>query len=199
MRPRLREVAAGLVLLVATACASRDADTGSAPEPSPGSSQVTVEAIPEEALPGAAARVVELDRAVLASDAIDAASLATLLSDAGFVAGTERRFSQTAAGRRRAIARVLAFETAPGAERYVDWLADHVEELIGDADVIRDAEAPEGAIVFVHEPSGCCHLETRLFLGVWRRDATVVTLKLAGQRVRLGTMVGFASRLDAAV
>lgn len=199
MRPRLREVATGLVLLVAAACASPDADEGPAPQPGAGSSDVVLKAIPEGALPGNPARILELDLAALAADAIDAASLETLLVNAGFVAGTERRFSQTAAGRRRATARVLAFETAAGAERYVAWLADHVQELIGDAQLVQVAQTPAGAVVFVHEPSGCCHLETRLFLGAWRRGPTVITLKLAGQGVRLGTMVGFASRLDAAV
>jgi hypothetical protein len=199
VRATLRLVATGLMLPVAAGCASPDPGMGSAPELSPGSSQVVVEAIPEDALPGAAASAVELDRSVLAGDAIDVASLGALLSDAGFVAGTERRFSQTAAGRRRATARVLAFETAAGAERYVEWVADHVQELIGDAQVMRAAGTPAEAVVFVHEPSGCCHLETRLFLGAWRRGATVITLKLAGQGVRLSTMVGFASRLDAAV
>jgi hypothetical protein len=197
VRPRLREQVAALVLLVAAACASPGATRAPAPEPAPGS-EVELEAIPKGALPGAPGRAVELDLTVLASDAIDTASLATLLSDAGFVAGSERTFSETAAGRRRATARVLAFETEAGAERYVDWLAGHVEELIGDAQVVRDADIPTGAIVFVHEPNGCCHLETRLFLGAWRRGATVITLKLAGQGVRLSTMVAFASRLDAA-
>ena len=198
MRPRVRVVARGVVLLVAASCASPDSDTGSAPGPSPGSSDVELH-IPEGALPGTSARVVELELAVLANDAIDPANLELLLVDAGFVAGTERTFSGTAAGRRRATARVLAFETPAGAERYVNWLADHVQELIGEAQIVRDAETTGGTIVFVHEPSGCCHLETKLFLGVWRRGATVITLKLAGQGVHLATMIGFASRLDAAV
>ncbi len=199
MRPRLREVATGLMLLLAAACASPDPDTGPPREPSPRSSDVVLKPIPEGALPGNPAPTLELDLTTLAADAIDAASLEALLADAGFLAGTERRFSETAAGRRRATARVLAFETSAGAERYVEWLADHVQELIGDAEVVRDTRAPSEAIVFVYEPSGCCHLETRVFLGAWRRGSTVVTLKLAGQSVRLGTMIGFASRLDEAV
>ncbi len=183
------------VLSVAVACASETSveDPAAAPVAEP------LDPIPAAALPGSPAKALELDGADLAADAIDAANLELLLEDAGFVAGTERRFSETAHGRRRATARVLAFETAAGAQRYVEWLTDHVQELIGDAKVVRDAGAPAGAVVFVHEPSGCCHLETRLFLGAWRRGATVITLKLAGQGVHLATMTGFASRLDAAV
>jgi hypothetical protein len=94
---------------------------------------------------------------------------------------------------------VLVFETAQGAERYLAWLEGHVAEIIGDAEMIQDPRTPSGGVVFVYEPTGCCHLETRLFLGAWQRDATVLTLKVGGQSVRLAAVLGFVSMLDAAV
>ncbi len=122
-----------------------------------------------------------------------------MLEDAGYVAGTERNFSELAHGRRRVTARVLAFESAEGAERYIDWLEGRVSELIGDAEAISGATTSDGGALFVHEPSGCCHFETRLFLGAWRRDATVFTLKVGGQTVRRGLVLRYLSMLDAAV
>ena len=198
MGHRLLGVAMPLALFVAASCAS---EAPARDEAAPAAPPV-VEApnpIPAGALPGRPSKVVELDAAGLAADSIDTASLETLLIDAGFVAGTERRFSKTADGRRRVTARVLAFETAQGAERYLAWLAGHVAEIIGDAEAIQDPRTPAGGVVFVHEPTGCCHLETRLFLGAWRHDATVLTLKVGGQSIRLGAVLGFVSMLDAAV
>ena len=191
-------VAMSLGLLVAASCASQ-APTRNDIAPLAPAVVEALDPIPAGALPGRPSKVVELDAAGLAADSIDTASLQTLLEDAGFVAGTERRFSDTANGRRRVTARVLSFATAQGAERYLSWLEGHVAELIGDAEVIQDPRTPSGGVVFVYEPTGCCHLETRLFLGAWQRDATVLTLKVGGQSIRLGLVLRFVSMLDAAI
>lgn len=191
-------VAMSLALLVTASCAS-EAPARNDTAPLAPAVVAALDPIPADALPGRPSKVVELDAAGLAADSIDTASLETLLEDAGFVAGTERRFSETADGRRRVTARVLAFATAEGAERYIAWLESHVAELIGDAEVIQDSRTPAGGAVFVHEPSGCCHLETRLFLGAWQHDATVLSLKVGGQSVGLAMVLRFVSMLDAAV
>jgi hypothetical protein len=164
-----------------------------------GSEPPRLEPIPATALPGAAAEPVELDAATLAVEAIDFAELESLLKDAGFVAGTQRLFSRNQGGRRRVLARVLAFETAGGAERYLQWLRTHADEVIGDAATNADVEIPAGGTVFEHEPDPCCHNETRIFLAVWNRGSTVFTLEVGGQAASASDVPELSTGLDAAV
>ena len=117
----------------------------------------------------------------------------------GFEGGSERTFSKVAGGRRRLLARVLEFETATGAQRYVRWVSDHVEELIGEADVDPSLEAPAGGAVYVHEPDPCCHNDSRIFLAVWIEEGRAITLEIAGPSARAADVAELASRLDAAV
>lgn len=164
-----------------------------------GSEPSAPEAIPAAALPGSAAEPVELDAAAVSVDAIDVTGLEALLEDAGFIAGTQRLFSRTQPGRRRTLARVLAFETPEGAARYLTWLKDHVDEVIGDAESSSDLAAPAGGSVYVHEPDPCCHSETRVFLAMWKDGSRVITLEVGGQAARSADVPELISTLDAAV
>ncbi|MEX2406242.1 MAG: hypothetical protein WD834_02795, partial [Actinomycetota bacterium] len=107
MGGRSRAVLAVLVGLLLAACGSAASGPG---------------AIPADALPGIAGEAIRLDAAAVAVDADDTTELETLLADAGFVAGAERSFGQVDGGRKRALARVLVFDQADGARRYVEWL-----------------------------------------------------------------------------
>jgi hypothetical protein len=180
--------------LVVAACGSEPPVS----EPAGASDMVGVlEPIPATALPGSPADAVELDAAAISVDAVDVAGLASLLDDAGFVGGTERLFSRALPGRRRTLARALVFETAQGAQLYLRWLASHVEDVIGEAE-LRLALAPVESL-FVHEPNPCCHNETRIILAMWQDGATVLTLEIGGQSARADAVTELASRLDAAV
>src|SRR5262245_30861794 len=160
---------------------------------------VGAEPIPQAALPGRAAAPVTLDAGTLALDAVDVTSLETLLDEAGFVAGTQRQFSRTRAGRRRIVARVLTFETRQGAEQYLKWLRGNADDVIGKAKPNDELEAPAGGTVFEHEPNPCCHSETRIFLAMWSRGRRVVTLEMDGPAARAPAVPGLMSQLDAAV
>ena len=185
--------AAALALLVAASCGADDT------APSPSAAPPAVEAIPVAALPGTAGDAVVLDVSTAATGATEHEELESLLLDAGFEGGSERSFSKVTGGRRRLLARVLEFESAAGAERYMRWLSDHVEELIGEADLDPDLEAPGGGTVYVHEPDPCCHNDSRIFLAVWADGPRVITLEIAGQTARASDVAELASRLAAAV
>lgn len=178
--------AATMALLVAASCGSNDAP------PAPAS-------IPAGALPGSASDPVALDVQMVATDAIEFEELEMLLTEAGFTGGSQRLFSKVAGGRRRMLARVLEFETAAGAQRYVRWLSDNVKEIIGDAELDQGLEVPARGTAFVHEPDPCCHNETRTFLVVWTRGERVITLEIGGQAARASSIGELASRLDAAI
>ena len=169
------------------------------PAPDEGTPVASIEPIPQSALPGRAAAPSTLDAGTLALDAVDVSSLETLLQEAGFVAGTQRQFSRTRGGRRRVVARVLAFETPEGAERYMAWLRGNVADVIGKAKPNDEIETPAGGTVFEHEPNPCCHSETRVFLAMWSRGRNVVTLVMDGPAARAPAVPQLVSRLDSAV
>lgn len=195
-----RALAIGLLVagLVAASCG---------PEPSsepvsPAGPTAPTLTIPAAALPGAAAEPVALDVATLASDASEPADqdeLEAVLAEAGFVTGVERLFSRTIPGRRRATVRVLAFETAAGAERYVAWVLEHPDALIGEAEADPTLGVPSGGAAFVHEPNPCCHNDSRILLAVWADGSTVFTLEVGGPSARRADVPKLLERLEAAV
>jgi len=192
--------------LFATACASDPtvpvpppADGGGAAQAGGGGPVQAGDAIPSAALPGHPAAPVALDAGTVAQDAVDVSGLESLLHDAGFVRGTQRQFSRTGAGRRRIVARLLTFQTAEGADRYLTWLRGNVADIIGKARPNDDLHAPDGGTVFEHEPNPCCHSETRIFLAAWNRGRRVVTLQVDGPAARASAVPDLLTQLDAAV
>ena len=200
MRRRIAEVGIVASLLVAallgSACASEEPRSTSSGTTGPAH---VLEPIPPTALPGNSADPTDLDAASIASDAVHVAALETLLDDAGFVGGTQRQFSRVRGGRRRILARVLSFESPEGAAAYVAWLRVHADEVIGDAAPNAGLRAPSHGVVLVHEPNPCCHNETRMFLAMWHRGSTAVTIQIAGEGARESDVPDLLSRLDAAV
>jgi hypothetical protein len=197
---RIAEVGTAATLLVAallgSACASEQPTSASSGTTGPASA---LEPIPRTALPGHPADPIDLDADSVAVDAVDIAGLEALLDEAGFVGGTQRQFSRVRGGRRRILARVLSFETPGGAAAYVAWLRDHADEVIGDAAPNTGLRAPSRGVVLVHEPNPCCHNETRIFLAMWHRGSTVVTIQIAGEGARESNVPDLLAQLDAAV
>jgi hypothetical protein len=90
------------------------------------------------------------------------------------------------------------FETAQGAQAYLGWLEDHVDDVIGHARPVDGLSVPAGMIVFVHEPNPCCHNEMRLVLAAWKDGDTVKTLELGGQVVKTSVVPDLISSLERA-
>jgi hypothetical protein len=95
--------------------------------------------------------------------------------------------------------RVLVFESPDGADQYLGWLENHVDEVIGQAHPVSGLLVPVGTLVFDHEPNPCCHSETRLLLAAWRTGARVVTLELGGQAVEAWSVPELVSELRASI
>ncbi len=154
--------------------------------------------LPADTLPGRPSRVSTIDEAALARDAVQPVPLAELLHDSGFIVGSERSFSLGAGRVRSAIARVLLFEDPEGATRYLDWLGGHATDVLGTA----TREVPPdltGSLLFLHEPTGCCHAETSMFLAAWQRGPRVLSLLAVGPRVSRRAVAALASRFDSTV
>ena len=166
-----------------------------------GSGVAALEPLARDALPGEPGKVVELDSTSVADDAIDVAGLESLLGDAGFAGGTQRGFAESWGARRQwSLARVLAFADEEGAQTYLDWLEDHVGEVIGTtAELLEPPDFPDVAFLALSEPGNCCPKATNVYLVAWRKGSTVVTLEVGGNGVHEAAVADLAATLDASL
>ncbi|MGH2636052.1 MAG: hypothetical protein ACRDHU_07910 [Actinomycetota bacterium] len=143
------------------------------------------EAVPPEPPPAGAipglrpSAATQLDAETIAADAVDEEALTSLLGEAGFESAVERRYTGAGGEIRRAEVRVVRFGSTDGAERYLAWLEDHVEDVIGDA-TVADPMSGRSTSVYVHVPDGCCPKETVLTLAAWRDGRDVLRVLVAG-------------------
>jgi hypothetical protein len=157
------------ILLAVAACGTDEQQASTAPQ-----------TLPAAALPELDSRARSLDEQALAADALTPRALADLLTDAGYVTGTEREFSGKTRTFDRVVARTLVFESEEGAERYLDWLRSHGRDLLGRA-VAAQLELPEqSGVALTLVRCGSCKKELPTFLGGWRRGTTVLSLLAAG-------------------
>lgn len=156
--------------------------------------------VPADALPGEPGEVVELDAAIVAGDAIDFAALEDLLEDAGFAGGTQRVFSQSEGPRQqRSLARMLAFSDADGARRYLDWLQDHMDEVIGTSELLDPPDVQGAAFLAVSSGDCDCPKPTEVFLAAWRKGSTVLSLEVGGEGVAPQDVQALVTQLDEGV
>jgi hypothetical protein len=156
--------------------------------------------VPADALPGEGGEIVPLDTDLIVRDAIDAAELESLLEGAGFAGGTQRTFSQTQGTRpQRSLARILAFGDPAGARAYVAWLEEHLDEVIGTAELLEPPAVDGEAFLAISEPDCLCPKAADVYLAAWARGSTVLTLEVGGKGVRIADVQKLAVAFDRAV
>jgi hypothetical protein len=177
------------VLLVLAACGSDGDDT----------QQAAPATLPGSALPDLDSRARPLSAEALAADSYEPATLAGLLRDSGFVAGSEREFSGKTRTFDHVVARTLVFRDASGAELYLGWLRAHGEDFLGRVEAARLSVPGESGVVFSLAACGTCKKETPTFLAGWRRDRTVLTLLGGGSGANPERFSALARQFDALV
>lgn len=175
-----------LVLVVTVAACARDA----APVPA---------GLPADALPGMKSEVAVLGVGALARDALDPSGLEELLGEMGYVSGRQRTFSGPGERFSLAITRVLSFESALGAGRYVSWLRAHPEDLLGGARTLDPLDLPGSPFLMTHLPGGCCPKAVPIYLSAWQRGPTVLFLKASGRQADIAAFEDLAEELDVVV
>ncbi len=200
MRGRATWMVLGLVLVAACASGGGYGQGSSGPSASPtsdGSTGTALPGLPADTLPGYVFNATRLDTATLSTDALDPASLESLLTGAGFETGTERRFTARDKRLTEVVARVLLFRSADGAVAYLAWLRTHGADLLGSH--TREADPPSfpGAIAFSHGPSGCCTKDTFQYFAAWTRGPYALTLRVGGPDAGRRSAVPLAEELDA--
>jgi hypothetical protein len=171
-----------LVALAAAACGSEQASAPAAPPPT----------LPATALPQLDARQRVLDRETLAQDAFEPDQLASVLEDAGYLAGREREFSGKSPTFDHVIARTLLFEDLEGAEAYLAWTSRHADEVLGKAEPAKIVTPGAAGATYKLVRCGTCKKELPTYFSVWRRGSTVFWLLAAGS----GADSGFQALAD---
>ncbi len=188
----------GLVVLL-IGCAPSTGDPSSEPlDDASSASQATgLPGLPDGTLPGYVVHRTDLDAEVLARDALAPAELETILDDAGFEAGLERRFTARRRRLTEVVARVLRFGDADGAAAYLAWFAAHGEDLLGSQ--TEPSEAPnavDDGVAFSHGICDGCTKDTFQYVVAWTRGSYVVTLRVGGPAAGPRTASPLAAILD---
>jgi len=202
VRPVRTAHAALIFACIAAACAP-NARSVAPHVASPAAPATSIPALPADALDAPSTPVVALSAGDLANEApatgaVGAADVASILRETGFVGGASRSFAVPGLRVRTVLARVLRFGSETGARRYLAWVRENVSALDGDGRFAPTAGLPARAIVFLHEPGGCCAKEQATATAVWSRGALVLSVEAIGA-VHAADAVRFGTELDGAV
>lgn len=152
-------------------------------------------ALPASALPALQSRSRPLTVAALASETVNHAGLRLVLAQGGYRAGSEREFYGRTASFNHVTARVLRFDDAAGASRYLSWVRGHAKESLGSPRAVTALGIGTGG--FVYRPRGCgCHSDVPTFLMAWRRGPLVASLLASGSGATARSVGTLARALD---
>jgi hypothetical protein len=191
MRPSAVLVVLLVLGVMLAGCTSEPPETRPLPPP-----PATLSA---EAIRDLTSRGRTLDAGTLGSEARDPDDLIRTLERAGFLVGSERRFSGRVPGPRVVVARVFVFENEPGAATYLDWLTTNADDLIGRSEPRDPLPFGEEPALFVRIPSGCCPKELPMFFATWRRGSSVLSLLLQGVDAERARAESIGAELDRVV
>jgi hypothetical protein len=124
-------------------------------------------------------------------DATDPQAMQTVLDDAGLVGVRERVYTGGRGSYSRVVVRAWEFTDAQGAGVFLDWLRTNAT-----SSVIGEAKPVPGTELFVHEPSGCCHEETPVYLDAWQNGDVVWTVVASGPRIRTPPIVALVKQIE---
>ena len=126
-------------------------------------------------------------------DATDPQGMQTVLADAGLIGVHERVYTGGRGSYSRVVVRAWQFASPDGATQFVSWL--HAN---GTSGVIGDAKAADGptSVFFIHEPSGCCHEETPIYLAAWQKGDVVWTVVASGPRIQTPPVVELVRKIE---
>ena len=155
---------------------------------------------PVDLLPGYVVHRDGVDVQELSLDALDPPALETLLVDAGFEAGAERRFTARRKRLTEVVARVLRFAERGGAQAYLGWLEGHGADLLGSETKVSVAPAvAAGGVAFRHGVCGGCTKDTLQYFVAWTHGRFVITLRVGGPAAGRRAAAPLAAILDARV
>ena len=192
------------LFLVALACASSTGDTqteGPAVVPTSVAPPPVASAhIPEISFGGLRTSDSTLDLTTAAEDAVEPDAFGSMLTEDGFVGAGQRVYTGGPGSPVRMVVRKWIFSDEAGADAFLASLRDRPQQLIGSASPVDTANLPSSVSMVAHEPSGCCHEETPIYLAAWQQGTAVWTVRSSGpaisheQATALTMLVEFKTR-----
>jgi len=196
---RGRLVGVTLTIVILTACGADESAAPPGSPSAPASPAQAVPTIPRGALDGYVVRSRALDATALAEASTDPAAMTTLLADAGFETGSERRFTARWKPLTEVTTQVLRFDEAGGADAYLAWLRSHGDDLLGSGAGSSTPPDLPGAVAFVHVPCSGCTKDPLQYLTVWTRGRYALILLLGGAHAGRAAATPLARDLDTRV
>jgi hypothetical protein len=127
-------------------------------------------------------------------DATDSQAMQTILEGAGLLGVRERVYTGGRGSYSRVVVRAWGFVDTQGAGAFHDWLiTDATHSVIGDAKPVPTSPIPG---LFVHEPSGCCHEETPIYLAAWQNGDVVWTVVASGPRIQTQPVIELVKKIE---
>jgi len=125
-------------------------------------------------------------------DATDPQAMQTVLDGAGVIGVREHVYTGGRGSYSRVVVRAWQFTGAEGAGAFHDWLLTNAtHSVIGDAKPV-----PGSDMLFVHEPTGCCHEETPIYLAAWQKGDVVWTVVASGPRIQTQPVVELVKHIE---
>jgi hypothetical protein len=152
--------------------------------------------MPVVTLPGMHRTDDTLDAAGAAADAVQPQALQTLLGEEGFLGAHERTWAGMRGPFARVVVRAWAFRSPGDAASFLTWVRDQPAQLIGTAEPVAGATLPGPVALVMHQPSGCCHEETPIYLASWQRGPVVWTIRASGPKIRTTPVVSLVTRIE---
>jgi hypothetical protein len=165
-----------LVLAVVALACSDAADVGGAPPPS-ASVSVTIPALPVGKMHLTESTKTG-EQATL--DVTDPQAMLATGNAAGLVGVREQVYTGGRGSYSRVVVRAWEFQTSDGATQFLAWIdGNATDSVIGKAKPVASVPG-----FYVHQPSGCCHEETPVYLAAWHEDDVVWTVVASGPRIQ---------------
>jgi hypothetical protein len=177
-----------LLVLVAAGACNDTATVGAAPPPS---MAVSIPAISLGNMHEADSTKTAEEASV---DATDSQAMLTILDGAGLLGVQERVYTGGRGSYSRVVVRAWEFSGTQGAGAFHDWLITNAtHSVIGEAKPVVGAPVPA---LFVHEPSGCCHEETPIYLAAWQNGDVVWTVVASGPRIQTHPVIELVKTIE---
>ncbi len=187
-----------LAVVAATACGGAETvptQATATPQASPTGVGVDV-TIPRLSLPGMHHADAILDAESAAFDAVHPGDAQAALATAGFVGAAQSTYTGARGRFSRVVVRQAVFESPEGATGFLDWLATHTVEWIGEASSLTDPALPGSVTMWLHEPSGCCHEEVPIYLAMWQRGNVVWTIRASGPKIQTQRVIDLVTTFE---
>jgi hypothetical protein len=180
-------IAALLALVAAGACS----DTGTVGAAPPASLRVSIPGVPLGNMHETDTTKTSEEASI---DATDSQAMQTILDGAGLLGVQERVYTGGRGSYSRVVVRAWEFTGTQGAGAFHDWLLTNAtHSVIGEAKPVAGAPLPA---LFVHEPSGCCHEETPIYLAAWQKGDVIWSVVASGPRIQTHPVIELVKKIE---